>query len=224
MEPVELLLLTLLGGVVALDGASVAQIMISRPLVSGGLAGLALHDPLLGLAVGVVIELYLLPVFPVGGGHFPEGGPATVAGVGAALQAGGGAPGLAIGVLVGLAGARIGGFTVGLLRKVNGRIVPDPARGRVTPIRVTASHLSAIFLDFLRGSVLVASVLGLAVVLGGWAGEAWPLSGEATEGLLLAGAAVSLGALFRTLGGWRRRRILFLAGLVVGLTAVGLLP
>lgn len=224
MEISRFLLLSLVGGLVGLDGASVGQVMLSRPLVAAVLAGWVLGDPVTGLAVGVLVELFLLPVFPVGGGRFPEGGPATVAGVAAALQAGGGAEGLAFGVLVGLAGAQLGGVTVLLVRRANGYLVPDPDQGRFTSSAVVRAHLTGILMDFGRGVVLVAALTGLVVRVGRWAGESWPLSPSATGGILMAGAAISLGALLRAIGGWEHRRALFLSGLALGLAVAALTP
>jgi len=69
----EILQVTLLGGLLALDGTSVGQFMLSRPLVAGGLVGWVLGDPALGFTIGAVLELYLLVSFPTGGSRFPEG-------------------------------------------------------------------------------------------------------------------------------------------------------
>jgi len=63
---VELLPLTLLGGLLALDGTSLGQFMISRPLVAGVLTGWMVGDPLLGLLIGGILEIYFISIFPVG--------------------------------------------------------------------------------------------------------------------------------------------------------------
>ncbi len=55
----NILLLSLLGGVLAVDGTSVGQFMVSRPLVAGVLAGWLLGDPMSGLWVGGILELLL---------------------------------------------------------------------------------------------------------------------------------------------------------------------
>ena len=77
----ELALIALVGGVLALDATSVGQFMLSRPLVAGALTGWMLGDPALGLLIGTVLELYLLVSFPSGGARFPEGTTATVVAV-----------------------------------------------------------------------------------------------------------------------------------------------
>jgi PTS system mannose-specific IIC component len=210
----ELLVLSLLGGLLALDATSVGQFMLSRPIVAATLAGWIAASPAEGFMVGALLEIYMLVSFPVGGSRFPEGGPAAV--VAAAVAAASDAPGaLAIGVGIGLVWGQIGGFTVTALRMVNARLAPDPARGRVTRGSLVGGHLAAVTLDFLRGYLV--TLLGL--VVGGLAVRAaplWPLTEANTRGLLLVGAAVSLGILLRSYGGIRRRGILYAVGLSAG--------
>ncbi len=204
-------ILVLLGGILALDGTSVGQFMISRPLVAGTLTGWVLGDPVLGLVVGGVIELYFIPVFPVGGAEFPEGGPPTLVGVVAAAGIPG-AGGIALGVMVGLLFSRLAALSVHLLRKANSRIVPDPARAQVSSRQVVLAHLGCAGLDFLRGAALAVLGLGLA----GWTTSSlqglWPLSLPITLGLLILGTALPAGAFVRSVGGWRKRGVLFAAG------------
>jgi mannose/fructose/N-acetylgalactosamine-specific phosphotransferase system component IIC len=205
-------LLILLGGLLALDGTSVGQFMFSRPLVAGILAGWVMGDATMGLVVGGVLEFYFIAVFPVGGADFPEGGPPTlVAVVGATLLPG--VEGLALGVLLGLVWSRLAALSIHFLRKVNGRLAPDPSKGPVTVRRVFWAHLAAMGLDFLRGCLL--TLFGLWVAR--WAAEvlqnSWPLSPTHTLGLLLVGASIPAGAFVQSVGGWRKRGVLLAAGL-----------
>src|SRR6187549_2171976 len=124
----ELLVLSLLGGLLALDGTSVGQFMFSRPMVAGTLAGGLIGAPMEGFLVGALLEIYLLVSFPVGGSRFPEGGPAAVVAA-AATDAPGG---LALGVGMGLLWGQVGGLSVTALRMANARLAPDPARSKVT--------------------------------------------------------------------------------------------
>ena len=80
----ELLLVSLLGGVLALDGTAVGQFMVSRPLVAGALTGWLVGSPAVGLAVGALLEAYLLVSFPSGGARYPEGATAAVVAVASA--------------------------------------------------------------------------------------------------------------------------------------------
>lgn len=93
--------LLLWGMLVGLDLISVPQIMISRPLVAGVGAGFLTGDPLAGLAVGVVLELFALDVLPVGAVRYPDYGVATVVAVAAAAHLPL-ARGVGVGVVLGL--------------------------------------------------------------------------------------------------------------------------
>ena len=66
----------LLAGLVAmltgLDRVALVQVMISRPLVAAPLTGLVLGNPLLGLEVGMLLELLWLGRLPVGAAIPPD--------------------------------------------------------------------------------------------------------------------------------------------------------
>ncbi len=208
--------LAFLGGLLALDATSVGQFMVSRPLVAGTLTGWWLGDPALGLEIGAILELFHLAGFPAGGSRIPETGPSTVVAVAVAVSAGG-LPGLALGLVAGLAVSELGGMTVGLQRHVVGRLFGRIEAGSVTASKITAAHLSSVLLDFVRGAAVTAA----AVVVGGWLSEVlvsrWPLPHETTVALVVVGASVHLGALLRGFGGWKRRRAVFLVGLMAGI-------
>ncbi len=211
--PPETLLLTLLGGLFALDGTALGQFMVSRPLVAGCLTGWVLGDPTTGLLVGGLLEFYFIPAFPVGGSDFPEGGPpALVAVVGATLLPGIG--GVALGVGLGLAWSRLGAFSIHALRKANARLAPNPSADRLTPARVVGGQTGALALDFLRGCGLSLTGLWAAALGATFLADSWPLDAPATLGVLLAGASVPAGAFVSELGGWRKRGVLFAAGLM----------
>lgn len=216
----ELVLVALAGGVLALDATSVGQFMVSRPLVAGALAGWILGDPGTGLVVGAFLETYLLVSVPSGGSRHPEGATATVVAVAAATAVA--TPGaVPLGVAIGLVWGQIGGFTVSLQRRLNGRIVPEPDARH--PGRIALAHSCAVALDFLRGAAVT--------LVGAWAGrrgveaaaDAWPLGTGDTRGLLLLGGAVSAGIFLRSLGGFRRHRVLFATGMALGLVGAWLL-
>jgi mannose/fructose/N-acetylgalactosamine-specific phosphotransferase system component IIC len=216
MEIVEL---SLLGGLLALDATSVGQFMVSRPLVAGGLVGWLLHEPELGFLIGAVLELYLLVSFPTGGSRFPEGATATV--VAAASAAGAGDPGaVPLAVAIGLVWGQLGGASITLLRRVNSKLIPEPGDSAARVHHIVAFHLTAILLDFMRGAIVTLSgaLVGRALVRA--AAGSWMLSPASSLGLLLVGGAVSAGILLRDLGGVRGRTVLFLAGVALGLLGV----
>src|SRR3954471_14228937 len=106
LTPAETAAAALLGGLLALDGTSVGQVMVSRPLVAASLGGLVVGHPAAGMAIGVVLEALHLAVLPVGASRYPEGGPAAaVAGAAYAAYApaGGGSAALLAAVLFALA-------------------------------------------------------------------------------------------------------------------------
>ena len=109
----ELVHLTLLGGLLALDGTSFGQFMFSRPLVAGVLTGWIMGDPVTGLLIGGLLEVYFISIFPVGGAEFPEGGPPTLVAVATGVAVSGPA-GIAFGALLGFLLSRLGSLKEGL--------------------------------------------------------------------------------------------------------------
>ncbi len=208
--------LSLLGGLVGLDGTSVGQFMVSRPLVVGTLTGWLVGEPHLGAAIGAVLEIYLLVSFPTGGSRFPEGATATVVAVGAA-GAGAGPEALALGVAVGLVWGHVGGFSITGLRRFNAILVPQEGRPAPSAGRLTLLHLTTIGLDFARGALVTAGglVVGGFVVRG--MSPIWPLDTAASVGLVLVGASVSLGILLRDFGGFKTHRVRLALGIALGL-------
>lgn len=72
-----------LGATVALicglDRVALFQLMLSRPVVSAPMAGLALGDPLTGLQIGLLVELLWLARLPVGAAVPPDDTQVSVA-------------------------------------------------------------------------------------------------------------------------------------------------
>ena len=114
---------------------------------------------------------------------------------------------------------QIGSVSIVMMRRANGRIVPDPFEGPVDPLAAEFAHLKALALDFLRGTVLttVGVLVGTALVAP--SARDWPLGEGATLALFLGGAGLAAGALLRTLGGMRKRGVLFALSAMVGLVA-----
>lgn len=216
MALTSLAILGLTGGLLALDATSVGQFMVSRPIVAGAITGWVVGHPTEGLFLGALLELYMLVSFPVGGARFPEGPTATVVTVASAVgSAGTGA--IPIAIAVGLVWGHLGGWTITELRRLNGRLIVEPDQSTLSVSRVVSSHLLALLLDFARGAIvtLTGVLAGRAAVH--LATPAWPLPASDSLGLLLVGAAVSAGILLRSLGGFHRRKLVFAAGLAVGL-------
>lgn len=213
----ELVVLSLTGGLLALDATSVGQFMLSRPLVAGTVAGWVLGDPVTGLVVGTLLELYLLVSFPSGGARFPEGATGTVVAVAAVAAVD--APGsLPLGVAAGLLWGHLGGLSISALRRLNARLIPGAdTPGRIRAREVVRAHLRSMGLDFLRGTAVTGVGAVLAVPLVRAAAPAWPLSITDSTGLLLVGGVASAGIFLRSVGGLRSRPLLLAAGLILGL-------
>lgn len=210
------LLLSALGGMLALDATALGQFMVSRPLVGGTLAGWALGDPVMGLEVGAALELFHIAGMPAGGSRVPEAGPASVAAVAVAVSLGG-AAGLVFGVVVGLVTSDLGGMTIVVQRHVSAVLMARVEAGPASPGHLDAAHLTVMALDFVRGAVITTVAALGGTWLAGALGSSWALGYGPTMGVILLGASIHLGALLRSLGGWPSRRIVFMVGVVAGI-------
>jgi mannose/fructose/N-acetylgalactosamine-specific phosphotransferase system component IIC len=179
------------GTLVGLDLISVPQMMISRPIVAGPVAGAILGDLATGLALGVVFELFQYDILPVGAARYPEYGPATVAAVSAA-QAGAGATSLGFGVLVGLTTGLVGGVSLHFVHRLNARAVhaAAPALEAGDPRVLVRLHVAGIARDAVRAALVTAVGLTGAQLVRAYLAGAYTVRGVA--GLAVAGAAGAL--------------------------------
>ena len=121
MEPLTVACLLGWATLTGLDLVSWPQGLLARPLVAGTVAGLLLGDPLAGLQVGTVLELFALDVLPVGAARYPDYGAAAVAGTLAASAQPSDAFGLGVGL--GLILAVVGGLSMAWHRRLTTRHV-----------------------------------------------------------------------------------------------------
>jgi hypothetical protein len=151
VDPLFLLLLAGIGGLLALDGSGVGQVMISRPLVAATIGGWLAGMPTEGAMIGLVLEALHLSVLPFGAATVPESGPSCLIGGWLfAVQGPGPAALLTISALV-LALGWVGGESVRRLRQVNTRIAVPEGVPEVEPASVERRQMAAVGLDFLRG-------------------------------------------------------------------------
>lgn len=224
MTPETVVLLLLWGTVVGLDLVTGPQIMVARPLVAGTGAGLVLGQPLEGLVLGVLFEFFQFDVMPVGASRYPEYGPATIAAVTAAH--GLAEPvGLAVGSLVGLATALLGGASLGWVRRLNTAAVraAAPALEGGDPRALARVHRLGVARDALRA--LLVTAVALAVALFGGTVLVGVLD-ERPGGLVAAvaagiGLAAAAAGAFRLVGRGPNLRWL-LSGVVAGVVLVWL--
>ena len=80
MTAIDLLLGALISLICGLDRVAILQIMISRPIVAAPLTAFVLGEPLVGLQIGMMVELLWLGRLPVGATVPPDDTQIAVAG------------------------------------------------------------------------------------------------------------------------------------------------
>jgi len=161
----------LLGGALGLDTTAALQVMVSEPIVAGTLAGFALGDPSVGLAMGAALQLVWSGALPVGAAPFPDSAPAAVGGVGGAVllgRAGVAAPAAAAaGLLAALVAGMVGQRVTAWLRRRNDRLasLAEASAARGDSRGVTAAVLLGLTGRFATaGAVALGTVLALAAL------------------------------------------------------------
>lgn len=216
LEPEHLVLLALLGGMVALDGAALGQFMFSRPVVAATLAGWFLGAPAEGAVLGLLLETLHLTVLPSGATRYPEAGPAAVAASALYVGAPASAGLLLTAVVFGLLWEWLGGMTIQKLRQVNIRLAAEPVATAGQVDRMARGHAAAIGLDFLRGMAVTVAGLLAAGMIAALLPAVWPAEGL-LRAAVAAGGAAGAAASLRFFTGRVRLRLFALGG------AVGLL-
>jgi PTS system mannose-specific IIC component len=216
----DLLLLAGLGAVVAVDATSFGQLMLSRPLVAGTLAGALVNMPFEGALIGALIEILSLGVLPVGAARTPETGTAAVAAVGT-LGLSGVAPvpeALLLVLVYAIILQWLFGASVTAGRSLNERLVhagQEAARSDLHD-RIERWHLTAMALDLLRGfaTTPLAILAGAPLLQLGVGGTALPSS---TAALVVAAATTAvLIATARAMASARRATLLIGCGVLCG--------
>lgn len=128
MIAVDLLFGTLVSLICGLDRTALLQVMISRPLVAAPLAAWLLGEPLVGLQVGVMVELLWLARLPVGAAIPPDDTQVSVAATVLAIILGkllhvGGLELLMLCLLVALPLGKLGQYFDHLARQYNVRLL-----------------------------------------------------------------------------------------------------
>lgn len=222
----NLLPIVLLGALLGLDVVSFPQAQISRPLVAATVAGALLGDSMSGLLVGATLELIALETLPVGASRYPEWGSASV--IGGALFArfadhGPGAMTLA--VLAALATAWVGGWTMVSLRRLNGVVArrARPAFDRGSFPAIAGVQLVGLIADFIRGALLTLTALLVFGPVMRASIALWAMDARISRAVVVTLAvAVAAAAVWKLFHGTEYARLLFLGGLVGGLSLLGL--
>jgi mannose/fructose/N-acetylgalactosamine-specific phosphotransferase system component IIC len=212
-----LALVTLLGGLIALDATSMGQFMLSRPFIAAGIGGMVAGSPEGGIVIGLLLEALHLAVLPVGASRYPEAGPAATAAAAAYAGAAGSEKALLAAVLFALLWGWVSGRSVEAMRRLSVRLaVPAGAEG-VSPAAMERGHLAAVGVDFARGALMTLAgtvVLGVALETLGWV----PFREPWTRPALALSAAAALAASLRLFG--LARLPWFAAGAAAGVTVV----
>ena len=210
------------GGLLGMDSVSWPQVMVSRPIISATLGGWLLGDPVAGMLVGAIMEMYALRHPPFGAAKYPDTGPAGfVAGASYAAVGGEAIGALLVSVAIGWGLGWLGTVTVQVRRRVNERIMSPAGLLAADPGLLEQRHRVAIWLDALRGAILVAAflipgVLATTLVAGTGPSEL----GRYAVAALVVGLAASAGAAARGSAFGVRGWPLVLAGAALGLLLV----
>lgn len=227
--PAGWLATALLGAVLGLDVVSFPQAMLFRPIVAATLAGTLAGNPASGIILGATLELFALETLPIGASRYPEWGSAAVVGGTMFAMVEGPesitrAGAMTIAVVAAIATSWIGGRSMVLLRQANGRL----ARARIDRLAagsastVVGLQLTGLVADFVRGLVLTAAALALLLPVQDLVLERWHADARVSRAIVVAIAAtVAGGAVWRLVHAVPRARWLFLAGLLVGFAALG---
>jgi PTS system mannose-specific IIC component len=202
LESWQVMALLAWGTLAGLDLASGPQVMITRPLVAGSVAGALAGDATTGLVVGAILELFALEVLPVGAVRYPDYGPAAV---GAAVTAAGspGVLGVGLGVTVGLVLAVAGEFSIPAVRRRNSLMVRRRAAALDSgdPAAIAAVHWHGIALDAARALGLTVAGLLVAYAVRRWFPHSIRGAVILTTVMIGAGLSSSVGGMLRLAGG-----------------------
>ncbi|MEL6820171.1 MAG: PTS sugar transporter subunit IIC [Calditrichota bacterium] len=69
----SILIASLIIGILSLDTTIAFQVLLSQPIFSCAILGWVLGDPMLGLQIGLIMQLLWINIMPVGASTFPEG-------------------------------------------------------------------------------------------------------------------------------------------------------
>lgn len=223
----EIVLISLWGGLVALDTTAFLQVMTSRPIVACTVVGLILGNVPLGFTLGLLLELAYITELPVGAAKFDESNVGAVAAAAIAEFAVRRLPErvdavIVVALVLAIPISRVGGMLVGWMRTVNTRNYTRLLEQRIIkPRDINGAQLAGISMAFLLGffGVLISILLFVRVVpyLLSLLPQRYDKILQPAIGGLLAAECVFLAHMFWTQS---RNRWLLLLGLTGGLALI----
>ncbi len=217
----ELLPIALLGGVMGLDVVCFPQMMYSRPLVAGTVAGAFVGNAGMGVLVGITMELVALATLPFGASRYPEwGSAAVVAGALAGALQTERAGALTIGVLAGLTTAWVGGWTLVKLRQFNAWMARRrrPALDAGSRGAVIGLQLAGLTGDLVRAMLVTAVMYAVLFPVSRSALGVWSFGDRLSRSVVVSlSCAVAASAAWTIFHSARGARWYFAGGLIVGL-------
>ncbi len=222
----NLLPIVLLGALLGLDVVSFPQAQISRPLVAATVSGALLGHGVNGLLVGATLELIALETLPVGASRYPEWGSASVVGGALFGRFGDQGPGaMTLAVLAALATAWVGGWTMVSLRRLNGMVArrARPAFDRGLFPAIAGVQLFGLTADFVRGALLTLVALLVFGPIVQASIAQWGMDARISRAVVVTlAASVAAAAVWKMFHGTEYARLLFLSGLVGGLSLLAI--
>lgn len=224
MSVIDILPVALLGALLGLDVVTFPQAMISRPIVAATVAGAFVGFPAAGLTIGAILELMALGMLPFGASKYPEWGSASVVGgVLYASQVGDPSGALAASLLAALLTAVVSGWSMIKLRRLNAaraaRVRSALDAGSADAI--TGLQLYGLTADFVRGGLVTFAAMLVFKPLVPGIVTVWHSNGMYSRALVTAlAAAIAVAAVWKIFHLIPHARILFLAGLAVGISLI----
>lgn len=199
LEPLALAAVAAWGVVASLDLVSGPQLLLSRPVVAGSVTGLLLGDPVAGITVGALLELYALEVVPIGATRYPDFGSSAVAGV---LVAAGRPLPLVLGLAAALALLLAQGSRglMDVVRRHNATAVQGSAAALAAgaPALVASLQRGGLLRDATRGATLAAAGIAGALLVRNLPPPSEALGGALAGVAVAGGVAAALSGMIRT--------------------------
>ena len=168
----EILLISLIAGIVSIDTTSGWQVMISQPVVSCPIIGLIFGDPQLGLWMGMLLELPWLINIPLGGTHGSEGNLGAVVATTLSIYFKSNEVNtenivIIISIMYSLVISRAGAYLVEYVRRANLALIhaADRAASRADLKKITQLNYIGVIYSFLSGFFLVGIGFTAGVIL-----------------------------------------------------------